>query len=114
MYFTKLKGLATVIWDPENDRPLAEFNREGLCCTKNETIAKQLTDMGYMEVSAEDIKEAGLTLPNIPEKDRGPGRGYTNDPTPSIIGEERGESPMEAYFKSGKKSKSEKGRTIVQ
>jgi|GEM_PF-3189884 len=121
-YFTKLRGLSTVVWDADKDQPLAEFNREGLCCIKDSTVAKQLSDMGYLEVSAEEIKEAGLMLPNLPEKDRGPSKGYTHEkqnPQQALPSEVSGESPMEAFLRTGRKSsaKSEetpKGRAIIQ
>jgi len=119
-FFTKLRGLATVIWDGENDRPMVEFNREGLFCTKDPNLAKQLNDMGYLEVSTEEITQAGLTLPNIPDKDKGPGKGYTNEPggpPEGMPSEISGESPMEAYLKGSKKKgegAAAKGRTIVQ
>ena len=47
--FVFVKGaLESVVWDPEKNRPLAEFSREGLFKTKDETVAKRLLDMGYM------------------------------------------------------------------
>jgi hypothetical protein len=118
-YFTKLRGLATVVWNPELDSPLVEFNRQGLCCVHSADVAKKLTDMGYREVSAEEIHEAGLTLPNAPNGPKGPSKGYTTEPAEPVAkpSEVSGEAPMEAYLK-GNKSQGEgnksKGRVIVQ
>jgi len=119
-FFTKVGGLASVIWDPENDQPLIEFNREGLVCIKDSNLAKKLAELGYMEVSADQITKAGLTLPNIPETKKGPGKGYTHDsqnPLEGVPNGVSGESPMEAYLKHDKDVEakgSSKGRTIVQ
>jgi hypothetical protein len=79
--FTRVRGLASVIWDPENDRMLAHFNREGLLMTDNPRIIKRLDGMGYRQVSAEEVVAAGLTVPNPKDADRTPqpGRGYTHD-----------------------------------
>lgn len=81
-YFTRLRGLATVVWDPEKKRSLAHFNKQGLLATTNPKVIKTLTAMGYREVTADDINSAGLYVPSerdVPDAMPGgaPGRGYT-------------------------------------
>ena len=81
IYFTRLRGLATVVWDPENKRTLAHFNKQGLLATDNPRVIDTLKAMGYREVSADEINSAGLHLPSVddvPDAMPGgaPGRGY--------------------------------------
>ena len=80
-YFTKVRGLATVIWDPAKNRPLAEFDRQGLYGTTDPALVEQLKGMGYRVVTAEQIKQAGMLLPEDFEamRNRNPGRGYTQE-----------------------------------
>jgi len=81
VYFTKLRGLESVVWDPKKDRPLAEFDKQGLYSTTKPDVAKRLKELGYREVTADQIKDAGLMLPEEFAKfiESQPGRGYTHD-----------------------------------
>jgi hypothetical protein len=42
-------SLSTVVWDPDNDRPLADFT-EGHFTTEDPRVAAKLTSLGYMEI----------------------------------------------------------------
>jgi hypothetical protein len=80
-YFTRLRGLATVVWDPEKKRSLAHFNKRGLLATTNPRVIKTLDAMGYRRVTAEEINTAGLPMPSetdVPDAMPGgqPGVGY--------------------------------------
>lgn len=77
--FTRVRGLASVVWDPEKDRMLAHFNKQGLLKTGDPRIIKRLISMGYRPVSAEQVTEAGLMVPSVEEGTKTPGRGYTHD-----------------------------------
>jgi len=79
LYFTKVRGLATVVWDAEENRTLAEFDKQGLYSTKDRKIAKRLMAMGYRRVLAEHITGVGLMLPEDYKemRERKPGKGYT-------------------------------------
>jgi hypothetical protein len=78
--FTRLKGLATVVWDPDENRMLAHFNKRGLLATSNPKVIDTLKAMGYREVTAEDVSAAGLPVPTEDEVPdalaTGPGTGY--------------------------------------
>jgi len=109
-YFTKVQevdgeSLPTVVWDGENDRALVEFDRQGLVMTKRPEVVKVLRDMGYREVTADAIKEAGMLLPEefAAMRDRDPGRGYTGPATTT--------PPEDAPNVEGPASK---GRVLVQ
>lgn len=65
--FTRLKGLATVVWDPENNRMLAHFNKRGLLATSEPKVIETLRAMGYREVTAEEVNAAGLPVPSEDE-----------------------------------------------
>jgi len=82
-YFTKVQGQATVVWDGENDRALAEFDKQGLFVTKSPKVIDKLTEMGYAIVTAEEIQGAGMLLPEdfAAMRDRTPGKGYTGPAT---------------------------------
>ena len=89
-YFTRLRGLATVVWDPENKRPLAHFNKQGLLATTNPRVIENLTAMGYREVTADEINGAGLHVPSetdVPDAMPGgaPGRGYTQPGESKVV-----------------------------
>jgi hypothetical protein len=43
-------NLATVVWNPEKDKPLATFVK-GQFYTKDPVVAQKLTEMGYPQVS---------------------------------------------------------------
>ena len=76
--FTRVSGLATVVWDPEKDCTLAHFNKQGLLATSNANVIETLRAMGYREVTAEQLLQAGLTVPNeddVPDAPV-PGQGY--------------------------------------
>ena len=118
-YFTKLRGLATVVWDPRNDTALAEFNKHGLYCTKDPTIIKTLQHMGYKEVTLEQIKEKGLLVPNEKDDIRLPGRGYIVEgeqpPLSTASMDAHGMSPMEAALNEDDEPQIKpKGRTLVR
>ena len=76
--FTRVSGLATVVWDPEKDCTLAHFNKQGLLATSNANVIETLRAMGYREVTADQITQAGLTVPGVKDvHDAGtPGLGY--------------------------------------
>jgi hypothetical protein len=75
-YFTRLRGLATVVWNPAKDRALAHFSRQGLLATDNPQVISTLHAMGYREVTAEQIVAAGLPVPGVDDTPDEPGRGY--------------------------------------
>ena len=80
--FTRVRGLASVIWDPENDRMLAHFNRQGLLVTSDTRVIKRLDGMGYRQVTPAEVSGAGLMLPDAKDATRTPskpGKGYTHD-----------------------------------
>lgn len=80
VYFTKVAGLASIIWDPKNDCSLAEFNKQGLCRVDDPEIAKKLSAMGYQTVTSSQIKKAKLFLPEDYEAAKhAAGRGYASD-----------------------------------
>jgi glucose dehydrogenase len=81
-YFTKVRGLASVVWDGKKNKALVEFDKQGLAYTTNQTVAKKLKELGYREVSAEMIEQAKLIPPDKFESMQGrqPGRGYVNEP----------------------------------
>ena len=77
--FSRIRGLATVVWDPEKNRTLAHFNKQGLLAASKTNVIKTLRAMGYREVSAEQILQAGLTVPSeddVPDAAGQPGAGY--------------------------------------
>lgn len=77
--FTRVRGLASVVWDPENDKMLAHFNKEGLLMTSDTRVIKRLDAMGYRQVSRDEVSQAGLNVPNPKDATRTPGKGYTHD-----------------------------------
>jgi hypothetical protein len=77
--FTRVRGLASVVWDPENNRMLAHFNKQGLLLTSDDRVIKRLDIMGYRQVSAADVTGAGLMLPDEKDSTRTPGKGYTHE-----------------------------------
>lgn len=79
LYFTKVRGMATVVWDALENKPLAEFDKQGLYSTKDRKIAKRLMAMGYRRVLADHITRVGLMLPEDYRemRERKPGKGYT-------------------------------------
>jgi len=81
--FTRVRGLASVVWDPEKNRMLAHFSKQGLLVTDDKRVIDRLDAMGYRRVTAAQVAGAGLTLPTVEDSTRTPGRGYTHD------GEER-------------------------
>lgn len=103
-YFSKVRGLATVIWDPKGNKPLAEFDKQGLYSTSDEAVIEQLTGMGYRVVTAEQITGAGLMLPEDFQAmlDRQPGKGYSQDgggrAATAMPAEAPGESPADKLF----------------
>jgi len=60
--------LATIVWDPAADKPLATFEN-GQFTTEDEQIAETLLGMGYHEVGLTDKKPP--VLPEEPVKDVG-------------------------------------------
>jgi len=76
--FTRVQGLATVVWNPRTDRALCHFSKQGLLATRNKQVIETLREMGYREVTADQIIQAGLTVPGVKDvHDAGtPGLGY--------------------------------------
>jgi hypothetical protein len=115
-YFTKISGLQTVVWDPAQNRAFAEFNKQGLFCTRDQAVVKRLLDMGYREITADDITKAGLPLPSEFRIDDGPPSHISNPKPPSDTTEKNSKIPMEVFL-SGKEKEKEKGevkRDIVR
>lgn len=77
--FTRVRGLASVVWDPEKNKALARFTKQGLLKTTNPRVVQRLDEMGYKRVTPAQVAEAGLTVPEENEGIRAPGRGYTLD-----------------------------------
>ncbi|KKM85175.1 hypothetical protein LCGC14_1291720 [marine sediment metagenome] len=109
-YFTKVQGLATVVWDGENDRALVEFDKQGLLMTKRPDVVSTLLEMGYQQVTAQQIKDAGMLLPEdfAAMRDRQPGRGYTGTATITPPEDEAGANGL------GPTGPDSKGRALVQ
>lgn len=61
--------LATIVWNPEEKKPLAEFVR-GQFVTTNKRIADKLTEMGYQQVPLD--AEAPPPIPPDPLNTEGP------------------------------------------
>jgi hypothetical protein len=81
-YFTRLRGLATVVWDPEKKRMLAHFNKQGLLATEDKRVIETLMAMGYRQVTVDELARAGLPVPSVSDVPDAmpagvPGRGYT-------------------------------------
>lgn len=57
--------LPTIVWNPEKDKPLAEF-RDGQYYTEDEEIAKKLIAMGYPEVSLEATQPPEIIPAPVP------------------------------------------------
>jgi len=76
--FTRVQGLATVVWNPRKDRMLCHFSKQGLLATQDVQVIEVLREMGYREVTADQITQAGLTVPGVKDvHDAGtPGLGY--------------------------------------
>jgi len=79
-YFTRLRGLATVVWNPEKNCTLAHFNKQGLLATSKPEVIETLRAMGYREVTMAELGAAGLPVPvedEVPDAMAGgPGKGY--------------------------------------
>lgn len=77
--FIRVKGLARVIWDPENDRMLAHFDKQGFLVTNKPRVITKLDNMGYRQVTPEEIVNAGLEVPDEAKSVLPPGKGYTHE-----------------------------------
>lgn len=63
-------NLPTVVWDPQNDRALAEFI-EGQYVTKSERVAARLIELGYPEVELDAEVPPVMPEPAVqPVKDK--------------------------------------------
>ena len=60
--------LATIVWDPAADKPLAVFEG-GQFITMSDKVAEKLLDLGYKEVGLKDLKPP--ILPEEPIQDVG-------------------------------------------
>jgi len=58
--------LPSIVWDPENNRPLADFS-SGTFVTKSKKVADALLEKGYLEVSLN--QEQPPVLPDPPLQD---------------------------------------------
>lgn len=54
-------GLPAIIWDPQNDKPLAEF-KDGSFITEDEQTAKILKQKGYPEVGLRAQEPPDITV----------------------------------------------------
>jgi hypothetical protein len=57
--------LPTYVWDPDKDKPLAEFV-DGQFFTEDDEVAQKLLDAGYPEVSLEATHPPEIIFPAVP------------------------------------------------
>lgn len=84
-YFARERHMASVVWDKKTNSALAEFTKSGVYATTIESKAKRLLNMGYLQVSREQVVARNLPVP-IPDEaptadfqPGAPGRGYTHE-----------------------------------
>lgn len=80
MKFTCIPNLSKqgggVVWDKDANKPLAEFDSNGLFETEDEAVASKLKAMGYTEI-AEPTDVPETTESETPQKTK---RGRKNTP----------------------------------
>lgn len=57
--------LPTIVWNPDEDKPLAEFV-DGQFFTEDDEVAAKLTAMGYPEVSLDATHPPEIIFPAVP------------------------------------------------